>query len=333
MAQQQKRGRIELGWFEAVVLAIGYIASLGIVGAGGFLIGQRAVSGHLGRQERVVRLPISADVASANPDAGGAEPEMTFHEELGQGNPPVREGRIIVPEIMPESMPENRRENPAAKPHDGAQETAGVSRGEPLELPGSRAASVSRGVLRTDSRQAAASSAGSVMEARSGEAEPAASATRGSAERVTAEAAATAQALRLDAVATTPPRGQSPKGQTGEVRSTNSRVSSPPSGVSPEAAATARELAMARPVEPPRETSKGTWSVQVNATKEETTARNLVQRLRERGYDAYIVEQSREGVTWYRVRVGRLQSLETANALVSRIKEREGLPHAFVASD
>ena len=43
MARQQTRRRIELGWFEAAVLAIGYVASLGIVGLGGFLIGQRTV--------------------------------------------------------------------------------------------------------------------------------------------------------------------------------------------------------------------------------------------------------------------------------------------------
>jgi cell division septation protein DedD len=73
--------------------------------------------------------------------------------------------------------------------------------------------------------------------------------------------------------------------------------------------------------------------VQVNATREEETATGLADRLRDRGYDAFIVEQNRDGVVWYRVRVGRLATIEMANALVREIKEREGLPHAFVASD
>jgi cell division septation protein DedD len=103
--------------------------------------------------------------------------------------------------------------------------------------------------------------------------------------------------------------------------------------VTPEAAATVHGPGVAKPLVAPAEATKGTWSVQVNATKEGELARSLVRRLRERGYDAFIVEQSREGATWYRVRVGRLQSIEMANQLVSKIKEREGLPHAFVASD
>ena len=65
MARQQTRRRIELGWFEAVVLAIGYVASLGIVGLGGFLVGQRTVPEHLGREERLLRLPISASGGGA----------------------------------------------------------------------------------------------------------------------------------------------------------------------------------------------------------------------------------------------------------------------------
>jgi cell division septation protein DedD len=59
----------------------------------------------------------------------------------------------------------------------------------------------------------------------------------------------------------------------------------------------------------------------------------LVKRLRERGYDAFVVKQARGSETWYRVRVGHLPTLDQANALVSRLKEREGLPRAFVASE
>jgi cell division septation protein DedD len=85
--------------------------------------------------------------------------------------------------------------------------------------------------------------------------------------------------------------------------------------------------------DPEGRVGSGTWSVQVNATQDRGVADRLIADLRARGYDAFIVTQAREGAVWYRVRVGRLRSLEEANALVVELKEREGLPHAFVASD
>ena len=324
MARQQTRRRIELGWFEAVVLAIGYVASLGIVGLGGFLIGQRTVPEHLGREERLLRLPISASGGSAGQDLGGGEPEMTFYDKLMETDGPVREGRIIVPEQAPERAPE--------KPPQRVPETVDARPPKPLDAESGSAAAVPGGAPRTERRQAEPTPAGPVPEARLGALEPAAPASRESAERVTAEAAATAQALR-DEAPTAAPLRQGPRSQTLEAQPAVSRVPSPASGVTPEAAATVHGPGAAKPLVAPAEARKGTWSVQVNATKEEEVARSLAKRLRERGYDAFIVEQSREGATWYRVRVGRLQSIEMANELVSKIKEREGLPHAFVASD
>ena len=73
------------------------------------------------------------------------------------------------------------------------------------------------------------------------------------------------------------------------------------------------------------------WTVQVTATTDPTEARALVQRLRARGYDAYLVQApSREGATWYRVRVGRYQSREEARQWEARLKNEAGLSGAFV---
>jgi len=324
MARQQTRRRIELGWFEAVVLAIGYVASLGIVGLGGFLVGQRTVPEHLGREERLLRLPISASGGGAGRDLGDAEPEMTFYDKLMETDGPVREGRIIMPEQEPEREPE--------KPPQRVPETVDARLPKPQDAESGGAAAVPGGAPRTEGRQAEPTPARPLPEARLGVLEPAAPASRESAERVTAEAAATAQALR-DEAPTAAPLRQGQRSQTLEATPAVARVPSPPSGVTPEAAATVHLPGSAKPLAAPAEVPKGAWSVQVNATKEEEVARSLAKRLRERGYDAFIVEQSREGATWYRVRVGRLQSIEMANELVSKIKEREGLPHAFVASD
>ncbi len=73
------------------------------------------------------------------------------------------------------------------------------------------------------------------------------------------------------------------------------------------------------------------WTVQVTATTDVTEARALVQRLRARGYDAYLVQApSREGATWYRVRVGRFASREEARQWEARLKGELGLSGAFV---
>src|SRR5581483_6711210 len=58
------------------------------------------------------------------------------------------------------------------------------------------------------------------------------------------------------------------------------------------------------------------WSVQVNATRDEATANGLVRRLQERGYNAYVVKVGLQGDTWYRVRVGRFPTMEAATAVV-----------------
>jgi cell division septation protein DedD len=75
------------------------------------------------------------------------------------------------------------------------------------------------------------------------------------------------------------------------------------------------------------------WSVQVNATKDEPTANQLVRRLQERGYNAYIVHVNLQGETWYRVRVGRFPTMEAATAVVVRLKNEERYARAFLVNE
>lgn len=77
------------------------------------------------------------------------------------------------------------------------------------------------------------------------------------------------------------------------------------------------------------------WTVQVTATTDAAEARALVQRLRSRGYDAYMVQApTREGVTWYRVRVGRFSPRDRAKAeeLQRRLRSEGGMSGAFVTA-
>jgi cell division septation protein DedD len=75
------------------------------------------------------------------------------------------------------------------------------------------------------------------------------------------------------------------------------------------------------------------WSVQVNATRDDATASSLVRRLQERGYNAYVVKVGLQGDTWYRVRVGRFPTMEAATAVVVRLKNEERYSRAFLVND
>jgi cell division septation protein DedD len=77
----------------------------------------------------------------------------------------------------------------------------------------------------------------------------------------------------------------------------------------------------------------GGWTVQANPTRSREEAEALSRRLEGRGYDAVVVRVPRDGDVWYRVRIGRYQTPEQATEAMQRLREREGVPHVFVASE
>ena len=77
----------------------------------------------------------------------------------------------------------------------------------------------------------------------------------------------------------------------------------------------------------------GGWTVEANPTRDKNEAEFLLGRLKNRGYDASLVHVQREGDTWYRLRVGRYGSAEQASEVMRRLRDQEGIPHAFVASE
>jgi cell division septation protein DedD len=313
MAQSRPRRQIEVGWLEAVLLMLGYVASLAIVGLGGVYVGERSVQQRLGARERIMRLPVPSGTPADRDDA--QEPNITFYDTLGQPEEPVREGRLIVPEKkVPGAAAAKQGAAQAVEAAPPAPKTAPPAAVEPV-APFARAATPTVAPAPPGAQapasptQAPPPAAKATAPARTRAAEPLATAERGAGREEPPDRSATAPAAAV-------PRG----------------LPAPPPGVTPEAAATARAL-LGHPLPGAQAPQAGVWSVQVNATQEDQVARELVDRLRRRGYDAFLVTQVRDGVTWYRVRVGRLPSLEMANTLVVQLKEREGLPHAFVASD
>jgi cell division septation protein DedD len=74
------------------------------------------------------------------------------------------------------------------------------------------------------------------------------------------------------------------------------------------------------------------WRVQVNAFPDDRSAKQLVERLKNKGYNAYVTEVQNRGKTWYRVSVGRYSSREQADKAVEALKSKENYSKAFAAT-
>jgi DedD protein len=72
------------------------------------------------------------------------------------------------------------------------------------------------------------------------------------------------------------------------------------------------------------------WTIQVKSSTDRTFADNWVDRLKAKGHEAYMVEADVKGQTWYRVRVGQLNTRQEAETLQSTLEAQEGLGGTFL---
>jgi cell division septation protein DedD len=119
-----------------------------------------------------------------------------------------------------------------------------------------------------------------------------------------------------------------------------------PSKETPPAAQTAKEKVVAdnipvaetkksAPAKPAEEkgkteTSPKDWTVQVNASPDEKSQQQLVERLKQKGYDAYIVTTNQNGRDWYRVRVGHFAARAQAQELLEVLQTKENFKGIIV---
>jgi len=80
-----------------------------------------------------------------------------------------------------------------------------------------------------------------------------------------------------------------------------------------------------------KESGKG-WTVQVNAFPDERSAKIWVDRLKNKGYNAYVTEVNVKGKIWYRVRVGQYGTREEAKKVEEVLKTNENYTKSFIAS-
>ena len=74
------------------------------------------------------------------------------------------------------------------------------------------------------------------------------------------------------------------------------------------------------------------WRAQVNAYPDERSAKLVAERLKNKGYNAYVSEVQNQGKTWYRVSVGRYASRDEADKTLDALRNKESFSKAFVTS-
>lgn len=75
------------------------------------------------------------------------------------------------------------------------------------------------------------------------------------------------------------------------------------------------------------------WSVQISAVPAKPVADALMQRLKESGYNSYVVKAEVKGQSYYRVRVGRFDSQADAESVRQSLADKEGFRDAYLAGD
>jgi DedD protein len=71
------------------------------------------------------------------------------------------------------------------------------------------------------------------------------------------------------------------------------------------------------------------WTVQANSYPDTKSANDLVDRLKNRGYNAFVTQADVKGKVWYRVRIGPFASREEAEKTVAALRSNEDLGKAF----
>jgi septal ring-binding cell division protein DamX len=106
----------------------------------------------------------------------------------------------------------------------------------------------------------------------------------------------------------------------------------PPSRSVPEKPPPPKAAAI-EPLKKKLQTAGGRWSVQLQATRDEGAAQQLVKQLRGQGYAPVMSKVTRDGETWYRVRVGSFTTADDARTAVGRLRREGKFSQAYPVSN
>ena len=95
----------------------------------------------------------------------------------------------------------------------------------------------------------------------------------------------------------------------------------------------ARQTAVNAEAPTKREAPANLWSVQAMASTDKRLASDWLQKLKGKGYEAFLIEADIKGQTWHRVRVGAFETRQEAENLRAALKSKEGFRDAYVAGN
>jgi cell division protein FtsN len=142
----------------------------------------------------------------------------------------------------------------------------------------------------------------------------------------------TAAASSVEKAKATKQAEPSPKGETKENAASDAPAAKA-SDKKAEKSAPAEQAKKPEPADSVNQKDHGkVWRAQVNAFPDERSAKQIVDRLKNKGYNAYATEVQNRGKTWYRVSVGKYNSREEADKMVETLRSKENYPKAFAAT-
>jgi len=268
---------------ERAILVGVWMLSCAVVYGIGFYTGNRIQERVPAAEDRVVRLPVTAQ-----PPQEGQRPktgdEFTFYETL------VPTGRADVIPLRPRLGPLRAAEQKTA-PQAPAPKASGTPQGGDT------------GKVRVASR---------TTPGKPGKTAPAKPAATKSATTERAKSGAASPSKTASAKSPSTTRAKGPGAKTGTAPASKPRTTA------------ARPTAAA-----PR---SGAFTVEATSTRDRSEAEAMRANLARRGFDATVHAVPRDGGTLYRLRVGRYASAEQAEQVMRRLRDREGVSRAYVAS-
>jgi len=94
----------------------------------------------------------------------------------------------------------------------------------------------------------------------------------------------------------------------------------------------AKQRPLQKPALAKKEQRENAWAVQAMATPDRRIAMDWLEKLKARGYDAFVIDAEIKGQTWYRVRAGSFSTRQEAEALRKTLQSKEGFGDAFVTA-
>jgi cell division septation protein DedD len=82
-----------------------------------------------------------------------------------------------------------------------------------------------------------------------------------------------------------------------------------------------------------REAPANAWSVQAMATTDKPLAHDWLQKLKTKGYEAFVIDAEINGNTWHRLRIGTFDTRQDAENLRAALIAKEGFHDAYVTGN